>query len=666
MDSNAVELQNSYEISTTFELPCTICRRRKVRCSKTLPCNNCERAGAPCSYDDAKRTSRRPPRHAELSTRLARVESLVRSTSQHTKQSNSTTASERGSMDAALESDPTMESLVKRLEHKHRSQLTTPDPNSKRGKLAYVEGSSRSIQTRFWAGLYEEVPSIRGLNPAVYKILNLKYLLEEEQPSALNFLFPETIPTSLYEQTPISQVHSDLLVRSFIQNVDPFLRILHKPRLLLELNYVRRGILRDGDDFECQLHVIYALGTIPMTDDECIFQFGVEKSILMSNLKAAAERALSRLNITSSHKIRSLQTLLLYITLLFWTGNITQASGLLGLAVRFAQRVGIHKDGERFKLSPWRVEMRRRMWHHILLIDTWCMEHEGAESMILAESSDNTLPQNSNDASWDACEFALEGPTPSTQFTDMTGVLVQFELALVSRTILEGSLASGEIEASFQFQKELVSQARERLDAVYLRDLDVRQPSQKIIKDLTTLAYERLFFAIHQPLFKHGQGGELGTPELRSELFDRAIAYCETVQRLQDEYAPHHLDWIFVRAFFWDSVAIMLTTLTREHAHGSTAQGQRAYRRIERLFQYRQSIDYLAGNGNLWKPLLQLWEGLQALENDGSERHDVDVLGDLNGWPVDSVNLDFDIDSAFPFDVPMGSGGADLAMHSLE
>src|ERR1700733_1631339 len=90
MASNAVELDNSMEASMTYELPCSICRRRRVRCSKTLPCDNCVRAGALCSYDDPNRSSRRPSRHTELSVRMARVESLVRNASQQTKQIDST------------------------------------------------------------------------------------------------------------------------------------------------------------------------------------------------------------------------------------------------------------------------------------------------------------------------------------------------------------------------------------------------------------------------------------------------------------------------------------------------------------------------------------------------------------------------------------------------
>lgn len=195
---------------------------------------------------------------------------------------------------------------------------------------------------------------------------------------------------------------------------------------------------------------------------------------------------------------------------------MAQASGLLGLAIRFAQRIGIHRDGKLHKLSPWRVEMRRRMWHHIVLVDTWCVEHEGAESMLSSTFYDTALPQCSDDANWDACEFAIEGPSPSPGFTDMTGSLVQYEIASVMRTLSNHTIANEDIETSLRYQQDLIQQARKWIDKVYLNDLDIAQPSQKIVKDLVALAFEGMYLGIHQALFKHGTGGALATSELQS------------------------------------------------------------------------------------------------------------------------------------------------------
>lgn len=152
------------ETPVTYVLPCSVCRRRKVRCSKTSPCDNCQRAGATCSYEDA---SRRPARHTEISHRLSRVESLIRNSyplSDPTTSVNSVPIN-----DADDETSParTMEDLMSRLEQRYKQQLAVShlsNLNLKPGKLAYVEGSSRHIHGRFWAGRYEEVCWFSWLN----------------------------------------------------------------------------------------------------------------------------------------------------------------------------------------------------------------------------------------------------------------------------------------------------------------------------------------------------------------------------------------------------------------------------------------------------------------------------------------------------------------------
>lgn len=145
------------ETSATHELPCSICRRRKVRCSKTLPCDNCQRAGATCSYDD---TSRRPAIHTEISQRLSRVESLMRNSLPPTRPNTLENNVSIDDADDVITSAKTMEDLVSRLEQRYKQQLASPNllnPDPRPGKLAYVEGSSRHIHDRFWAGRYEEV-----------------------------------------------------------------------------------------------------------------------------------------------------------------------------------------------------------------------------------------------------------------------------------------------------------------------------------------------------------------------------------------------------------------------------------------------------------------------------------------------------------------------------
>lgn len=69
---------------------CTTCRRRKVRCDKTMPCTNCRRALIPCVFPAPGRAPRQPrprdpnappknttSREVELTKRLRKLEGIV-------------------------------------------------------------------------------------------------------------------------------------------------------------------------------------------------------------------------------------------------------------------------------------------------------------------------------------------------------------------------------------------------------------------------------------------------------------------------------------------------------------------------------------------------------------------------------------------------------------
>lgn len=43
---------------------------------------------------------------------------------------------------------------------------------------------------------------------------------------------------------------------------------------------------------------------------------------------------------------------------------------LIGLAIRASQSFGLHKDGVHWGLSPFEIEMRRRLWWHLCALDS--------------------------------------------------------------------------------------------------------------------------------------------------------------------------------------------------------------------------------------------------------------------------------------------------------
>lgn len=101
---------------------------------------------------------------------------------------------------------------------------------------------------------------------------------------------------------------------------------------------------------------------------------------------------------------------------------------LSGIAVRIAQRMGLNFDGTSYGLLPFEVEMRRRLWWQIVLLDFRISELSGAGNSILTHVWTTKLPLNVNDSDLfpDMREPPSEHPD---RVTEMIYVLQRCEAA---------------------------------------------------------------------------------------------------------------------------------------------------------------------------------------------------------------------------------------------
>jgi Fungal specific transcription factor domain len=222
------------------------------------------------------------------------------------------------------------------------------------------------------------------------QIDNLKFLLDEDHLESDNTNnYPRPTPFYVFAHDKIdmgafhpTRAQSNFLVQAYISNIDPFIRILHKPRFKLELSQFHRVTtppMPQRDEFEALLFSVYTLAILSSPDEAVVAQFGEHKWVLGGRYRLATERALERIGFLSGHSMMGLQAFVLYLTLLFESGSPLQASALTGLGLRLAMRLGLHRDGSNFNLSPWRIESRRRLWHYLCLLDVRGLENHGAE-----------------------------------------------------------------------------------------------------------------------------------------------------------------------------------------------------------------------------------------------------------------------------------------------
>lgn len=96
-----------------------------------------------------------------------------------------------------------------------------------------------------------------------------------------------------------------------------------------------------------------------------------------------------------------------------------------------ATRLGVHRDGAQFGLSPFETEHRRRLWWQLAALDKRMAEMTGSAITALSScGSDCRLPLNINDA--DLHLHSKDPPKPYTGPTEMTFCLACIELLIAA------------------------------------------------------------------------------------------------------------------------------------------------------------------------------------------------------------------------------------------
>ena len=99
--------------------------------------------------------------------------------------------------------------------------------------------------------------------------------------------------------------------------------------------------------------------------------------------------------------------------------------------MRVATRLGLHRDGAQFGLSPFETEQRRRLWWQLAILDKRMAEMTGSAITALSSSrTDCRLPLNVNDT--DLHKSSKEHPVPSTGSTEMLFCLTRVELLIAA------------------------------------------------------------------------------------------------------------------------------------------------------------------------------------------------------------------------------------------
>ncbi|KAL9032623.1 MAG: hypothetical protein Q9214_007889, partial [Letrouitia sp. 1 TL-2023] len=252
------------------------------------------------------------------------------------------------------------------------------------------------------------------------------------------------------------------------------------------------------------------------------------------------------------------------------------------VAVRIAQRMGLHQDEEKLGLPPFDVQMRRRLFYKLTLLECVASKELDIGMSIVPDTFDAQRPLNINDDQiWPGM---TETPEEQQGATEMTFCLVcSYVEKFFSRV--------GKAMESVRFRQfkdynevePVISEAESEVEEKYIRYCDIISPLHFLTTVIARTAITAVRLQIRLPKIRN----QTATDVERRELFQLSQKIIDTDTAVYAYTSLKKYLW-YRRTFFflwgsWHSLILILTTLRKSDVL-SPAETDAAWRRLEQVY----------------------------------------------------------------------------------
>ncbi|CAG8260352.1 unnamed protein product [Penicillium nalgiovense] len=377
---------------------CMICHNRKVKCDKQdhlTPCSNCAKANMECIY-------RAPPPRRKRN-----------------RETNGSVSQERGKYlrrSTGFDQNPS----AHQNHHHAEGDQQTEAGKSGSGRMIMKDGNSIYLDNNLWTSVSNELPNAADVldDGADNGTDNFAQDVSDDY-AILSTSATKTVLTELHP----SPLNIFKLWQAFLENVNPLTKIIHAPTVQQQILDAMSDLLKVSREIEALMFAIYCIALVSLQAEDVEKSFEESKKALLSKCRRGAQLAFKNASLLRTSSSVVLQAFMLYLLCMRSLSDPHTVWTLCGIAVRIAQRIGIHRDGSAHGLSVFETEMRRRIWFQLMIIDATSAQFCGVASTPLPTTIDVQPPMNANDSDLDPrmTEPACEKPGP----TEMIFVLAR-------------------------------------------------------------------------------------------------------------------------------------------------------------------------------------------------------------------------------------------------
>lgn len=558
--------------SGSMSFACQTCTRRKVKCDKLMPiCSTCLKAKLECSYQAPPPRKRKRKTSGDLHERLIRYERILE---KH----------------GLLTEDTNNEILLEVTKPQEPANSSTWNKPGRVGKLLSGEGSTRYIDSSLWHNLGEEEMTRivddqdSDDNERFTSVTPNDFVLAGD-PLSGAFL---GTPRSLLEYHP-STSQAKMLWQAHIENVEPICKVLHVPSITSMVKTASAHPYYASKADECILFAIYHFAIVSSSDEFCQQNFGQPRESLRIRYHNALRQALINASFLKTTQIPVLQAFILYLLSTRHQNDPQTLWMLTGAAIRIAQRMGIHKDGESLGLPPFDVQLRRRLFYQLIPLDGYAGQLSGTGISIDPGYWDSKRPLNLNDDQiWPGMTHQ---PDEQIGASEMIFCLARAEMGALYMKATDDFFGKPPLYKSHSWHGcdgatlDTVDQMEATIETKYVRYCDILNPLHILLLGMVRSAANAARLRMKLPSLR----SDTASIEERRDVCTIAGKIIDTDSAAYANPSLNRFMW-HIKAFFqWDALICMLISMTKRDLLIPTKLDE-AWRRIEQVFSNHAEI----------------------------------------------------------------------------
>ncbi|KAJ5725536.1 C6 transcription factor [Penicillium malachiteum] len=489
---------------------CLRCHERKVRCDREHPCGRCIQANVECFFPENKRAPQ--IKRLKASSDVNDNASTPRTQAYHGETQHAHIAAQSPDAQAFIsdsvirdQGDPHVQSgngvyqsTVGALEMAHKQSSNNVSENSSSHEI--VDGQFH-------------LPSVG--------ILGL--------PSR-----PRSEPT---HDLPLEPLQIQALWSIFKKNVAPMMSLLHKRSIEAMIHEAcAQAVSSLNSPLKALILAISFSAMVSATKEQCLSILNQDRDLCISRTRLAVEQALATANLINAKEIEVLQAAVIFLLCLRWIDpRIAWAE--TAIVIRVAQGQGVHRDGQFSGLTPFNIQMRRRLWWHICILDMLCSEDQGTDTQIRPEMFDTKIPSNIDID--DLSPEMIMPPHSQSGFTDITLCIIQCEM-MINLYWAGVNLNLEATPSPVLEQEKILSSLATRIEEQYLQGFDLNIPIQWLTAVIARLSLSKARVVS----LLNNQKTKKAPVATNDELFQMAVEIVKFANLIQKNEATAQWAWL--------------------------------------------------------------------------------------------------------------------------